>query len=72
MKIIDNYVLEDRDTKVEELLEIVKGPDFPTGATIYGTSGIEQALRTGRGRIVVRANMEVEPCLLYTSFLSSI
>lgn len=61
VKIIDNYVLEDRDTKVEELLEIVKGPDFPTGATIYGTSGIEQALRTGRGRIIVRANMEVEP-----------
>lgn len=61
VKIIDNYVLEDRDTRIEELLEIVKGPDFPTGATIYGTSGIEQALRTGRGRIVVRANMEVEP-----------
>ena len=61
VRIIDNYVLEDRDTKIDELLEVVKGPDFPTGATIYGTSGIEQALRTGRGRIVVRANMEVEP-----------
>ena len=61
VKIIDNYVLEDRETKIEELLEIVKGPDFPTGATIYGTSGIEQAYRTGKGRIVVRANMEVEP-----------
>ena len=61
VKIIDNYVLEDRETRIEELLEIVKGPDFPTGATIYGTSGIEQAYRTGKGRIVVRANMEVEP-----------
>ena len=61
VKIIDNYVLEDRQTRIEELLEIVKGPDFPTGATIYGTSGIEQAYRTGKGRIVVRANMEVEP-----------
>ena len=61
IKMIDNYVLEERETKIEELLEIVKGPDFPTGATIYGTSGIEQAYRTGRGKIVVRANMEVEP-----------
>ena len=50
VKIIDNYVLEDRQTRIEELLEIVKGPDFPTGATIYGTSGIEQAYRTGKGR----------------------
>ena len=61
IKMIDNYVLEERETKIEELLEIVKGPDFPTGATIYGTSGIEQAYRTGRGKIIVRANMEVEP-----------
>ena len=61
IKMIDNYVLEERETKIEERLEIVKGPDFPTGATIYGTSGIEQAYRTGRGKIVVRANMEVEP-----------
>lgn len=45
---------------MEELLAIIKGPDFPTGATIYGTRGIEQAYRTGRGRAVVRANLEVE------------
>ena len=61
VKMIENYVLEDRETKIDELLEIIKGPDFPTGATIYGTGGIEQAYRTGKGRIVVRANMEVEP-----------
>ena len=60
VKIIDNHVLEDRDTDVDELIKIVKGPDFPTGATIYGTRDIEQAYRTGRGRAVVRANMEVE------------
>ncbi len=60
VKIIDNRVLENRETTIEEILSIIKGPDFPTGATIYGVSGIEQAYRTGRGRIVVRANMEVE------------
>lgn len=60
VKIIDNHVLEGRDTEVDELIKIVKGPDFPTGATIYGTREIEQAYRTGRGRAVVRANMEVE------------
>ena len=60
VKIIDNHILENRDTKIEEVMEIIKGPDFPTGATIHGVSGIEQAYRTGRGRIVVRANMEVE------------
>ena len=60
VRIIDNHVLENRETTIEELLKIIKGPDFPTGATIYGVSGIEQAYRTGRGRIVVRANMEVE------------
>ncbi|MBO4888955.1 MAG: DNA gyrase subunit A [Firmicutes bacterium] len=60
VKIIDNHVLEDRDTEIDELIKIVKGPDFPTGATIYGTRDIEQAYRTGRGRAVVRANMEVE------------
>ncbi len=59
-KIIDNHILEDRDTTIDELIEIVKGPDFPTGATIYGVRDIEQAYRTGRGRAVVRANMEVE------------
>ena len=60
VRIIDNPVLENRETTIEELLKIIKGPDFPTGATIYGVTGIEQAYRTGRGRIVVRANMEVE------------
>ena len=60
VRMIDNYVLEDRETTVDELMEIVKGPDFPTGATIYGTSGIQEAYRTGHGRIIVRANMEIE------------
>lgn len=60
VKIIDNHVLESRDTTVDELIKIVKGPDFPTGATIYGVRDIEQAYRTGRGKCVVRANMEVE------------
>ncbi len=60
VKIIDNHILEDRETDIDELIKIVKGPDFPTGATIYGTRDIEQAYRTGRGRAVVRANMEVE------------
>ena len=55
VKIIDNIVEEDRETAMEELLEIVKGPDFPTGATILGTRGIEEAYRTGRGKIRVRA-----------------
>ena len=55
VKIIDNIIEEDRDTTIEELLEIVKGPDFPTGATILGTRGIEEAYRTGRGKIRVRA-----------------
>ena len=55
VKIIDNIVEEQRDTTIEELLEIVKGPDFPTGATILGKRGIEEAYRTGRGKIRVRA-----------------
>ena len=49
VKIIDNIVEENRDTEIEEILKIVKGPDFPTGATILGTRGIEEAYRTGRG-----------------------
>ncbi len=61
VKIIDNQVLEDRATDIEEVLEIVKGPDFPTGGTILGTSGIEQAYRTGRGKIRVRAVTDIEP-----------
>ncbi|SCP96454.1 DNA gyrase subunit A [Anaerobium acetethylicum] len=61
VKIIDNQVLENRGTDIEELLEIVKGPDFPTGATILGTHGIDEAYRTGRGKIRVRAVTDIEP-----------
>lgn len=61
VKIIDNRVEEDRDTQIEEILEIVKGPDFPTGAEILGTRGIEEAYRTGRGKIRVRAVTNIEP-----------
>ena len=61
VKLIDNRVLEDRDTEIEELLQIVKGPDFPTGATILGRRGIEEAYRTGRGKIKVRAVTDIEP-----------
>ncbi len=61
VKIIDNRVQEDRDTDIEEILEIVKGPDFPTGAEILGTRGIEEAYRTGRGKIRVRAVTNIEP-----------
>lgn len=60
VKIIDNQVLEDRETAMEEILGIIKGPDFPTGGTILGTSGIEQAYRTGRGKIRVRAVTDIE------------
>lgn len=60
LKIIDNNILEDRETTIEELLEIVKGPDFPTGATILGTRGIDEAYRTGRGKIRVRAVTDIE------------
>ncbi|MCM1468022.1 MAG: DNA gyrase subunit A, partial [Alistipes sp.] len=61
IKIIDNQVEEDRETSMEELTEIVKGPDFPTGATIIGKRGIEEAYRTGRGKIRVRAVSNIEP-----------
>ena len=60
VKIIDNTIEEQRETTIEELLEIVKGPDFPTGATILGTRGIEEAYRTGRGKIRVRAVTNIE------------
>ena len=60
VKIIDNIIEEDRGTTIEELLDIVKGPDFPTGATIHGTRGIEEAYRTGRGKIRVRAVTNIE------------
>lgn len=61
VKIIDNQVNEDRETEMEELLSIVKGPDFPTGGTILGTAGINQAYRTGRGKVRVRAVTDIEP-----------
>ena len=60
LKIIDNRINEGRITEIEEILEIVKGPDFPTGAQILGTSGIEKAYRTGRGKIRVRSITEIE------------
>ena len=61
IRIIDNRVEEDRDTDIEEIMEIVKGPDFPTGAEILGRKGIEEAYRTGRGKIRVRAISDIEP-----------
>ncbi|MBE5946890.1 MAG: DNA gyrase subunit A [Lachnospiraceae bacterium] len=61
VKIIDNRILEDRETDIEEIMDIIKGPDFPTGAQILGTSGINEAYRTGRGKIKVRAVSEIEP-----------
>ena len=61
VKIIDNIVERDADTDIEELLEEVKGPDFPTGAEVLGRSGINEAYRTGRGKIRVRAVTEIEP-----------
>ena len=60
VKLIDNQVEEDRETTIEEVLDIIKGPDFPTGATILGTRGIEEAYRTGRGKIRVRAVTNIE------------
>ncbi len=60
VKIIDNNINEDRQTDIEEILQIIKGPDFPTGATILGTRGIEEAYRTGRGKIKIRAVTNIE------------
>ena len=60
VKIIDNKVEENRDTTIEEIMEIIKGPDFPTGATILGRKDVEQAYRTGRGKIKTRAVSEIE------------
>ncbi|MCD8082924.1 MAG: DNA gyrase subunit A [Clostridiales bacterium] len=60
VRIIDNRVERDQDTSIEEILEIIKGPDFPTGATILGKAGIEEAYRTGRGKIKVRAVSDIE------------
>jgi len=60
VKIIDNQVTEDRETEIEELLDIVKAPDFPTGGVILGTRGSEEAYRTGRGKVKVRAVTDIE------------
>ena len=60
VKIIDNRVEEDRDTEIEEVLDIVKAPDFPTGGLILGTRGSEEAYRTGRGKVRVRAVTNIE------------
>lgn len=60
VKIIDNQIEEDRETELEEILQIVKGPDFPTGAEILGTRGINEAYRTGRGKVRVRAVTNIE------------
>ena len=83
VKIIDDQIDENGETSIDDILKIVKGPDFPTGAEILGTRGIEEAYRTGRGKIRVRAITNIEPmangknriivtelpyiCLLYTS-----
>ncbi len=61
VKIIDNQVEEDRETSIDEVMEVIKGPDFPTGAVILGKRGIEEAYRTGRGKIRVRAVTDIEP-----------
>ena len=61
VKIIDDQIEETGETTIEDILEIVKGPDFPTGAEILGTRGIEEAYRTGRGKIRVRAVTDIEP-----------
>lgn len=60
VRMIDNRINDDRDTDIEELMGIVKGPDFPTGATVLGRKGIEEAYRTGRGKIRMRAVCEIE------------
>jgi len=61
VRIIDNQVNENKDTDIYELMSIITGPDFPTGATILGTAGIKQAYLTGRGKVVLRASCEIEP-----------
>ncbi|NLJ96172.1 MAG: DNA gyrase subunit A [Clostridiales bacterium] len=60
LKLIDNHIDEDRETEIDEILQVIKGPDFPTGAEILGRAGIEEAYRTGRGKIKVRAVSEIE------------
>ena len=60
VKIIDNRVLDDKETEIEEILSIIKAPDFPTGGIILGTRGSEEAYRTGRGKVRVRAVTDIE------------
>ena len=60
VKIIDNQVEENRETTIDEVMDIIKGPDFPTGAEILGKAGIDEAYRTGRGKIRVRAVSNIE------------
>ena len=60
VRIIDNKIADKSETTMEEILEIIKGPDFPTGGEILGTRGIEEAYRTGRGKIRVRAVTNIE------------
>ena len=60
VKIIDNKVDEDRDTDIDEVIDLVKGPDFPTGGIVLGTHGVEEAYRTGRGKIKVRGVSNIE------------
>lgn len=60
IKMIDNHIEEHRDTDIDELMALIKGPDFPTGGIIYGTGGIFSAYRTGRGRLKLRARAEIE------------
>lgn len=61
VRIIDNKVNEDRDTSIDEIMTIIKGPDFPTGAEILGHKGINDTYRTGRGKIRVRGVTDIEP-----------
>ncbi|MBP5746247.1 MAG: DNA gyrase subunit A [Lachnospiraceae bacterium] len=60
VKIIDNRVEEDRKTEIDEILPLVKAPDFPTGGVIIGTRAVEEAYRTGRGKIRVRGVTSIE------------
>lgn len=59
IKIIDNKI-EDKDTDIREIMSVIKGPDFPTGASILEKSGIKQAYLTGRGKIKMRSNAKIE------------
>lgn len=60
VKVIDNRINEGRETEIDEIMAFIKGPDFPTGASILGRAGIESAYRTGRGKIVIRSKADIE------------